>query len=650
MVADQTIFRDLAYVFLAAVVGGALARLARQPLILGYVLAGLLVGPFTPGPMVSHIETFELLAEIGVVLLMFTLGVELSLTDLLRVKWLALAGAPAGLAAFIALTAGVGWQLGWPPVVSLSIGSALCVQSTMVAARLLTDSGELGTRHGRVIVGILVVEDLAAVVLMVLLPELGSLGRDVVPLMLALGTAAAILVPFVFLARRIVPWVLHRVARTRSDELFLFVALAVALVTAALTQACGLSLALGAFLAGLVISESDYCTETLERLLPLKDTFVALFFVTMGLLVDPARVLANLPLLGVMTALVVVGNLAIWTLVVRLLGESAWTALLVAVSLTQIGEFSFVLIQVARRAGHVDTDVYYAVLATSLLTILLNAFLVRVAPRWLGELRLARADVAPVSGLAPGPRVLLCGYGRVGSVIGEALDTFRLPYTVLETDPDIVKALHARGVPAIFGDAGRRHVLDAAGAASASLVVLALPAVERTFLAIRHLRALDARLPILARAHGEEERDRLLEAGATEVIQPELEAAATLTRHSLERAGVAHDQVLAYMSRLRDLVDYARPEDGTAGDALPRMRDVTIAAGDVADRTLGQSRVRERFGVSVLMLKHADGTVVTHPHAETVLRPGDRARVFGLPEQIERFAAACAPPAAAAAT
>ena len=163
MVADQTIFRDLAYVFLAAVVGGALARLARQPLILGYVLAGLLVGPFTPGPMVSHIETFELLAEIGVILLMFTLGVELSLTDLLRVKWLALAGAPAGLVAFIALTSGVGWALGWPPVVSLSIGAALCVQSTMVAARLLTDHGELGTRHGRVIVGILVVEDLAAV-------------------------------------------------------------------------------------------------------------------------------------------------------------------------------------------------------------------------------------------------------------------------------------------------------------------------------------------------------------------------------------------------------------------------------------------------------------------------------------------------------
>ena len=645
MVADQTIFRDLAYVFFAAVVGGALARLARQPLILGYVFAGLLVGPFTPGPMVSHVETFELLAEVGVILLMFTLGVELSLTDLLRVKWIALAGAPAGLAAFIALAFGVGWALGWPPVVSLSIGAALCVQSTMVAARLLTDNGELGTRHGRLIVGILLVEDLAAVVLMVLLPELGTLGRDFVPLLLALGTATAILVPFIYLARRVVPWVLHRVARTRSDELFLFVALAVALVTAALTQACGLSLALGAFLAGLVISESDYCTEMLERLLPLKDIFVALFFITVGLLVDPARILANLPLLGVMTGLVLVGNLVIWTLIVRLLGESAWTALLVAVGLTQIGEFSFVLIQVARKAGHVDSDVFYAVLATSLLTILLNAFLVRVAPTWLGKLRLARADVMPVSGVVPGPRVLLCGYGRVGSVIGEALDTFRLPYTVLETDPDIVKGLQDRGVPAIFGDAGRRTVLDAAGAASASVVVLALPPVERTFVAVRHLRALNSRLPILARAHGEEERDRLLDAGATEVIQPELEAAATLARHSLEHAGVTHEQVLAYMSRLRDLVDYARPEDGTAGDALPRMRDVSVGACAIADRALSQTRVRERFGVSVLMVKHADGTVVTHPHAETVLRPGDRVRVFGLPEQIERFAAACAAPA-----
>src|SRR5438132_1634671 len=272
MVADPGVFRDLAYVFVAAVVGGGLARLARQPLILGYVFAGILVGPLTPGPAVSDVHNFEVMA--------------------------------------------------------------------------------------------------------------------------AIGTAALILVPFFILARRVVPRLLLGAARMRSDELFLFVALAVGLATAALTQAVGLSQALGAFLAGLVISGSDYAHDTLARLLPLRDIFAALFFVTMGMLLDPALVFANLGLLGVLVALVVVGNLVVWTVVVRLFGESLWNAVLTAAALTQIGEFSFVLVQVARRAGHVGGDVYNATLAASLLTILINALFVQKVPAWIGRMRLARSAPA----------------------------------------------------------------------------------------------------------------------------------------------------------------------------------------------------------------------------------------------------------------
>src|SRR6266513_2702055 len=307
MVADPGVFRDLAYVFVAAVVGGGLARLARQPLILGYVFAGILVGPLTPGPAVSDVHTFEVMAEIGVALLMFSIGIELSLKDLLAVRRLALVGAPLGLAAIIGLT-------------------------TAVA------------------LAILLVEDLAVVVLIVLLPTLGAPGTEgLVAIAKALGTAALILAPFFVLARRVVPRLLLGAARMRSDELFLFVALAVGLATAALTQAVGLSQALGAFLAGLVISGSDYAHDTLARLLPLRDIFAALFFVTMGMLLDPALVVAHLGLLGVLVALVVVGNLVVWTVVVRLFGESLWNALLTAAALTQIGEFSFVLVQVARH-------------------------------------------------------------------------------------------------------------------------------------------------------------------------------------------------------------------------------------------------------------------------------------------------------------
>src|SRR5882762_3582466 len=602
MVADPGVFRDLAYVFVAAVVGGGLARLARQPLILGYVAAGILVGPLTPGPAVSDVHVFEVMAEAGVVLLMFPIGIELSLKDLLAVRRVALLGAPLGLLTFIGLTTAVGVALGWSALQGLSLGMVLCVQSTMVAARLLMDRGETGSRHGRLTLGILLVEDLAVVVLIILLPTLGAPGTaGLLAIGKALATAALILVPFFVLARPVVPRLLLGAARMRSDEMFLFVALAVGLATAALTQALGLSLALGAFLAGLLISESDYAHDTLARLLPLRDTFAALFFVTMGMLLDPALVLANLRLLGVIVALVVVGNLVIWTLVVRLFGESLWNAALTAVALTQIGEFSFVLVQVARHAGHVGGDVYNATLAASLLTILVNALLVQKVPGWLGRARLARSapPAAPVAPSLEG-HVVLCGYGRVGSAIGEALETFGVRYVAVETDPDIVKGLRARGVPSLFGDAARGPVLDAAGGARAALVVLALPETERTRLAVRELRRVRPALPVLVRAHHAADRNLLIDAGATEVIQPELEAAATLLRHSLERLAVPRAQILAYLERLRAAADTALLLEPLGRADLPFARDVTLGAGPAAGRSLRDLRLRERIGVVVL--------------------------------------------------
>ena len=381
MVTDPLVFRDLAYVFTAAVLGGGLAWLARQPLILGYVLGGILVSPLTPGPSVSDLHTFELFAEIGVVLLMFSIGLEFSLRDLLQVRRVALLGAPIGILVSIGFGLAAGRALGWPPSQGLVVGILISVASTMVMARLLIDRGELHTRHGRVMIGITLVEDLAVVILIVLMPALAAPDTEGLGAVgLALLRAGAILAPFWLLASRVMPRALTWVARTRSPELFLLVVLAIAIGTAALTQAAGLSLALGAFLAGLLLSESDYAHETLARVLPLRDAFVALFFVTLGALIDPRLALSNLPLLAVMIGLVLVGKLVLWTGVVRLFGYSLWTALLVGVGLTQIGEFSFILVQAARDAGLVGADVYNATLATALVTIL-------ATPRWSGSCR-----------------------------------------------------------------------------------------------------------------------------------------------------------------------------------------------------------------------------------------------------------------------
>lgn len=576
---DPIFFRDLATVFLAAVAGGALAWVARQPLVLGYVLGGIAISPFTPGLSVSDLHTFDLFAEIGVILLMFSIGLEFSVKDLMRVKWVALVGGPLGILLSIGLAIGVGSLIGWPLTQSIVIGAAISMASTMVLARLLLDRGELHSRHGRVMIGITLVEDLAVVAMTVLVPALGEFetGRLIL-IGQALLKALLILAPFSYLAAQVIPPLLTRVARTQNRELFLLVALTIGLGTAAVTQMVGLSLALGAFLAGLIISGSEYGHETLARLISLRDAFVALFFVTIGILIDPHVILDNLSLLGTMIGLIIAGKLMIWTTVVWLFRYGLATAILVSIGLTQIGEFSFVLVQVAKSAGHVGADVYNATLAASLLTILMNAALVRYVPDWLGKRRLARESRLPVSltgeQAIPPQHVVLCGFGRVGHALGKALEEFGLPYVVIERDPDIIRRLQIRGTPCLYGDASHYELLTQARAADASLIIVALPEIEPAALAVRRIRTLNPHVHILARAHGQMEAEKLAAVGASEILQPEVEASVTLIRHALDWFAVPKDRIREYAERYRNSVDPKRPSGEAAEPSANRKDDI----------------------------------------------------------------------------
>lgn len=380
MVASElTFYRDLAYVFGAAVVGGALARALRQPLILGYVVGGVLIGPFTPGPSISDVHQFEVLAEVGVILLMYSIGLEFSFRDLLKVKWVALIGGPLGIVLSIGLGIGVGWILGWTWQQGVVVGAVISVASTMVLSRFLIERGLLLAEQGQVMIGITLVEDLAVVVLTIVLPSLGNItGGRLLALAWSLGKAFLILVPVTLAAYRLIPHLMRRVIAIGSSEFFVLVALALGFITAAITEAVGLSLALGAFLAGLLVSESNAGEETLKHLLPLRDAFVALFFVTMGVLVNPRILVSRPSLLLVIVGLTVAGKLAIWTLIVRIFRYSWKTSLMAAIGLTQIGEFSYVLVQVAREAKLVGDDFYNATLAASMVTILLNGLLIKL--------------------------------------------------------------------------------------------------------------------------------------------------------------------------------------------------------------------------------------------------------------------------------
>jgi CPA2 family monovalent cation:H+ antiporter-2 len=395
MEANPVLFRDLTYIFLAAVFGGLVAWRFRLPLILGFVVGGIVISPLTPGPHLSDVHTFEVFAEVGVVLLMFSIGVEFSIPDLMRVKWVALVGGPIGILFTLGLAMRAAKLAGWSKTQGVVIGATVSVASTMVLARLLSDSGKANSTYGRVMIGITLVEDLAVVCMTVVLPIFsGSGDRPIVKAAWTLGKALVLLIPLAFLAINVIPRFLRRAKLTNNADLFLLVAIAICLGTAALAQAVGFSVALGAFLAGLSISGSEDLHHAHTQLVPLRDAFVALFFVSLGTLIDPGVLSHSLSLLGVMLLLIVVGKFVIWVIVVRLFRYSTWTSIAVAAGLTQIGELSFVLVQVARSSGMVAENVFSATLAASLISILLNVFIVRGALGWLGR-KFPTADTLP---------------------------------------------------------------------------------------------------------------------------------------------------------------------------------------------------------------------------------------------------------------
>jgi K+:H+ antiporter len=384
MEADPLLFRDLTYVFLAAVLGGLLARSLKLPLILGFVVGGVVISPFTPGPQLSDLHTFEIFAEVGVVLLMFSIGVEFSIPDLLRVKWVAVGGGSLGIMMSIGLALVASWLAGWGLIQGVVVGATMSVASTMVLARLLADRNALGTTYGRVMIGITLVEDLAVVFMTVVLPVFNgpSEGR-LQKIAWTLGKAVLLLIPLVFLAIKVVPRLLRRAQKTKDPEIFLLVAIAICLVSAAVAQTLGFSVALGAFLAGVSISGSADLHEAHTTLLPLRDAFVAMFFVSLGTLVVPTVIVNNLSLLAIMLFLIVFGKFGIWYVVMKAFRYSKWTAIAVAAGLTQIGELSFILVEVAKKNKMVGDEIFTATLAASLISIFLNVFIVRAVLKWV---------------------------------------------------------------------------------------------------------------------------------------------------------------------------------------------------------------------------------------------------------------------------
>lgn len=552
----------LAAAFGLALIFGFIAARLKLPALVGYLVAGIVIGPATPG-FVADVEIAAQLAEVGVMLLMFGVGLHLSFDDLLSVRKIALPGAVVQMAVATALGAGIATYWGWPLMGAITFGVSLSVASTVVLLKALESKGLLESVNGRVAVGWLVVEDLAMVLVLVLLPALAGLFGEGVRssggnLWWTLGQTFLEVAVFVFLmlvvGRRLFPWLLWQVTRTGSRELFTLCVVAAAVSIAyGSAELFGVSFALGAFLAGMVLRESQFSHRAAQETLPLQDAFAVLFFVSVGMLFEP-QVLIEHPLKVVATVLIIVlGKSLAAALFVLLMRYPLNTALTVSASLAQIGEFSFILAGLGLSLGLLPPEGQSLILAGAIISIALNPFVfsaVEPAQRWIrARSKLARKLERLDDPLAELPQstdrkylanqVVLVGYGRVGRHIAEALTTVGVPFVVADENRQIVERLRAQGQAAVLGNAAEPLTLVQAHIADARMLVIATPQTLEVRQIVETARLLNPDIEVAVRSHNEQEAVLLEREGAGKVFVGENELARAMTEFVLARVDVS---------------------------------------------------------------------------------------------------------------
>jgi CPA2 family monovalent cation:H+ antiporter-2 len=586
----------------AAFIGGLVARRIGLPPIVGYILAGVAIGPFTPG-VAADPGIATQLAELGVILLMFGVGIQFSFRDLLAVRSIAIPGALIQTAVGVALGVALGTALGWGLGGGLVLGLALSIASTVVVLRALADRQEQDTIQGQIAVGWLIVEDLLAVVALVLLPtiapiligqtDLASAGPAALGgVAIALGKAAIFAILMIVAGARVVPWLMLVVAREGSRELFSLAVLAIALGLAYISSSVfGVSFALGAFLAGAVVGESDMSHQAAADALPLRDAFAVLFFVSAGMLLDPAYLVANpLPVAAVIVLIVAAKALSKF-FIVTAMGYPGRVALTVAAGLAQIGEFSFIVGTLGRSLGLLPDTGFQLIVAGALISIALNPLLfaviqpierrLRASPsltsflEWrAGEL----GQVGPEEQATLRLHAIVCGYGRVGRLLGPAFERRGFRYVVVTQQRDEVDRLRSGGVTAIYGDAANPVVLDMAGIAHARLVVVATSDPHETRLIVERVRERNATVDLVVRTHSDGEAAHLRSLGGkVQAVHGERELAVQMARYALRRFGISATEAEAIAQGLR-----GRPI------ALPATARRPLLAG-LADRARGRS-------------------------------------------------------------
>lgn len=652
---EELVFlKDLMLVFGVSTLVVYLFHRLRQPAIVGFLASGVLMGPHGLS-LIADVHQVELLAEIGVVLLLFTIGLEFSISKLNQMRQLVLGGGSLQVLGTILLIGGGAWLLGLPPAQAVFFGFLLALSSTAIVLKILMDRGEIDSPQGRFAVGILIFQDLCVVPLMLLTPVLsGKEATSAVAILLVLGKVALTVTLIFSLSRLVVPRLLFEVVKMRSPEVFIISIILICLGTAWATSQIGLSLALGAFLAGMVIAESEYSHQVLTNILPLRDGFISLFFISVGMLMD-VRTLLNHPLevAGTLSAILIVKTVVVVGSVL-VLGYPLRVAVLVGCALAQVGEFSFVLSRVGWEWGLITPQLNQYFLSASVISLLLTPFAIHISPKLAGgigrlrwverwfpgrkfeELKPEQVDIRD--------HVIIVGYGPGGRNLSRVLKAIEVPYCILELNGETVRRMRRNGEPIYYGDAASPEVLKHLVIHHARALVVAVSDPASIRRAVRVARDLNPRLYIIVRTRYMAEIDELYRLGADEVISEEFETSIELFARVLRRYHIPRTVIGEQIEKIRqERYEMLRQLEGprlaqaelTRIFAQVEMETYLVGeGGSTTGKTIAELHVRRRTGASVVAVIH-NGRITANPGPEHRIAAGQVLVLVGSRKQVE---------------
>ncbi|MBU0482707.1 MAG: cation:proton antiporter [Proteobacteria bacterium] len=632
---------DIVTLMVAALLGALVAQQLKQPLILGYIFAGIIVGPYATG-LIADIHEIELLAEIGVALLLFALGLEFSFSKLKPVRYIALIGTPIQIVLTIGVGFALGIYLGWSWTSALWFGALISLSSTMVTLKTLMARGLIGTLSSRVMVGMLIVQDLAVIPMMIILPQLSNPKAGLPLLAIAVIKSVVFLTLMLYLGRRLLPRLLSYVAKWNSRELFVLSITAIGLGIGYATYLFGLSFAFGAFVAGMVLSESDYGHQALSDIVPLRDIFGLLFFTSVGMLLDPAFFFANWRMVLSLVLIVALFKGFIFYVLSALFRYINIVPIAVGLGLFQVGEFSFVLARVGMEAKAIDQNLYSLVLAISLISMVLTPSAAALATplyklrKKLFKYEPMQTENIPHIGLAD--HVVIAGGGRVGQHIAQVLTKLSLPFVIVELNHERMLECKKAKFPVIYGDMSQQTVIEVAKVQSARLLLITTPLVMTAQAIVKQTHRLKPELHTIVRADGVRQARELYENGVYMAVLPEMEAGLEIARQALIHLEIPVAAIQQYTDAVRQELYAPIYQASQAHQLLAKLDNIKdmleiswvtiVSQSPLLGRSIKDAAVRSTTGASIVGV--IQGEVFHHnPKAEYSFREGDMVAVVG---------------------